>query len=101
MGGMASAVKEDVMAGQKSTISISVGTTATLISAAGNRRLLRLVNTGSVRVYLSNDPTTLSTTVYQDYMDASDALTDGITSDALYGLVASGTATVKGFQVVP
>src|SRR5690348_3684526 len=78
--------------------SVSVGTAATLILAANaNRYSANIVNNGSQTVYLGKDNTV--TTANGFPLAAGEELEDRETTDAWYGIVASGTADVRPVEV--
>lgn len=82
----------------KTTAAVSVGSTATLILAANaDRERALIVNNGSQTIYLGKDNTV--TTANGLPLAAGASLEDDRTSDAWYGIVASGTADVRVLEV--
>jgi hypothetical protein len=80
---------------------VSVGTTATLIatpSAVPDNEGIVVQNLGSVTVYLGRSTVTAGTTATGGLQLAANGVitvpTTGAATEALYGIVASGTANV-------
>jgi hypothetical protein len=80
---------------------VSVGTTATLIatpSAVPDNEGIVVQNLGSVTVYLGGSTVTAGTTATGGLQLAANGVitvpTTGAATEALYGIVASGTANV-------
>lgn len=84
--------------GSKSTVAaVSVGTSATpIIASNAARKALYIVNNGTVPVYLGNSGVATTTGLP---LLAAGSVTDVVTTDAWYGIVASGTADVRVVEV--
>jgi hypothetical protein len=69
-----------------------------LLAANANRISALLTNFGTVRVYLGNDNTVTAATA-GTYVEPGGVLADGDSSDAWYGIAASGTGDIGVVEV--
>ena len=86
--------------GHKGTLTnTTIAATATLVTPEDpSRRTLFLENVDeSVTIYFG--PSTVTTSDYLFRLAAGKSVSDSDSRDALYGIVASGTAPIKGFVV--
>lgn len=84
--------------GDKAFSTAAPGTTATLLLAANPARATAmLVNNGTATVFLGKDATVTTTTGIP--LAAGASLVDDRSSDAWYGILATGTGDVRVLEV--
>ena len=77
------------------TAQVNIGTTPTLVVAADNQRLmLHLINSGDGAIYIGD----VSVTTATGYPVLGPSAITVSTRDEIYGVVASGTATIGYFE---
>ena len=89
---------EDQRNGRKSFSAAAPTTQAVILAAGSSKRIaLTLRNAGSVTVYLGKDATVTSASGYPLKVD--EVMTDDNSSDAWWGITASGTGDIRMMEV--